>query len=118
MFRRASIPLPLAGFGLDLLEGEARRAGLPLADFVEQAAAHYAAAPDTSRPSRRVPRFVRESEQRMGSSTVDVELSPELWRAMEKLSDEQGTSVELTVLHAAMLYAAGKSGGSRSFDAS
>jgi hypothetical protein len=106
MFRRASIPLPLAGFGLDLLKGEARRAGLPLAGFVEQAAVYYAAAPDTSRPSRRVPRFVRESGQRVGSSTVEVELSPDLWRVLEQLSDEQGTTVELTVLHAAMLYAA------------
>jgi len=118
MFRRASIPLPLAGFGLDLLKGEARRAGVPLADFVEQAAVLYAAAPDTGRPSRRVPRFVRESEQRVGSSTVDVELSPDVWRALQELSEEQGTSVELTVLHAAMLYAAGKSGGSPSFYAS
>ena len=118
MFRRASIPLPLAGFGLDLLKGEARRAGVPLADFVEQAAVLYAAASDTGRPSRRVPRFVRESERRVGSSTVDVELSPELWGALEELAEEQGTSVELTVLHAAMLYAAGKSGGSRSFYAS
>jgi len=118
MFRRASIPLPLAGFGLDLLKGEARRAGVPLADFVEQAAVLYAAAPDTGRPSRRVPRFVRESEQRVGSSTVGVELSPDVWRALQELSEEQGTSVELTVLHAAMLYAAGKSGGSPSFYAS
>ena len=108
MFRRASIPLPLAGFGLDLLEVEARRAEMPLAHFVEQAAAYYAAAPDTRRPSRRVPRFVRESERRVGLSTVDVELSPDVWRALEKLAEEQGTSVELMVLHAAMLYAAEK----------
>src|SRR5687767_8637742 len=106
MFRRAGIPLPLAGFGLDLLEGEARRAGLPLAHFVEEAAVYYAAAPDTSRPSRRVPRFVRESERGVGSATVEVELSPDLWRALEKLAEEQGTTVELTVLHAAMVYAA------------
>ena len=107
MFRRASIPLPLAGFGLDLLEGEARRAGIPLAHFVEEAAAYYAAAPDSGRLSRRVPRFVRESERRVGSSTVDVELSPDLWRVLEGLAEEQGTTVELTVLHAAMLHAAG-----------
>jgi hypothetical protein len=106
MFRRASIPLPLAGFGLDLLEAEARRADMPLAHFVEKAAAHYAAAPDTGRPSRRVPRFVRESERSVGDSTVDVELSPDVWRALEGLAGEQGTSVELIVLHAAMLYAA------------
>ena len=106
MFRRASIPLPLAGFGLELLNGEARRAEMPLAHFVEEAAAYYAAAPDTSRPSRRVPRFVRESERNVGSSTVDVELSPDLWRALEGLAEEQGTTVELTVLHAAMLFAA------------
>src|SRR5215213_8433912 len=109
MFRRASIPLPLAGFGLDLLEVEARRAEMPLAHFVEQAAAYYAAAPDTRRPSRRVPRFVRESERCVGPSTVDVELSPDVWRALEELAEEQGTSVELIVLHAAMLYAAEKS---------
>ena len=109
MFRRASIPLPLAGFGLDLLEAEARRAEMPLAHFVEEAAAYYAAAPDTSRPSRRVPRFVRESERRVGSSTVDVELSPDVWRALERLAEEQGTSVELMVLHAAMIHAAEKS---------
>ena len=42
----------------------------------------------------------------MGDSTVDVELSPDLWRALEGLAEEQGTTVELTVLHAAMLYAA------------
>ena len=106
MFRRASIPLPLAGFGLDLLEVEARRAEMPLADFVERAAAYYATASDTSRPSRRVPRFIRESERRVGSSTVDVELSPDVWRALEGLAEEQGTSVELIVLHAAMVYAA------------
>ena len=106
MFRRASIPLPLAGFGLDLLEAGARRAEMPLAHFVEQAAAYYAAAPDTSRPSRRIPRFVRESERRVGSSTVDVELSPDVWRALEELAEEQDTSVELIVLHAAMVYAA------------
>jgi uncharacterized protein (DUF1778 family) len=106
MFRRASIPLPLAGFGLDLIEAEARRSGMTLAHFVEQAAVYYAAAPDTGRPSRRVPRFVREAERRVGSATVDVELSPDTWRALEELAEEQGTSVELMVLHAAMLYAA------------
>jgi hypothetical protein len=105
VFRRASIPLPLAGFGLELLEEEARRAGVTLVDFVERAAARYAAG-DTSRQSRRVPRFLRQSERRVGSSTVDVELSPELWRALEELAEEQGTTAELTVLHAAMLYAA------------
>ena len=106
MFRRASIPLPLAGFGLDLLEAEARRADVPLAEFVEAAAAHYVAAGDAGRPSRRVPRFVRESEPRVGASTVDVELGPDVWRALESLAEEQGTSVELMVLHAAVLYAA------------
>jgi hypothetical protein len=105
MFRRASIPLPLAGFGLDLLEAEARRAELPLADFVELAALRYAHGETTS-PSRRVPRFIRQAERRVGSRTVDVELSPDLWRALERLAEEQGTSVELIVLHAAMLYAA------------
>jgi hypothetical protein len=105
MFRRASIPLPLAGFGLELLESEARRAGIPVADFVERAAARYAAG-DTTRPSRRVPRFLRQAERRVGSSTVDVELSPDLWRALEGLAEEQGTTVELIVLHAAMVYAA------------
>ncbi len=112
MFRRASIPLPLAGFGLDLLETEARRARLPLADFVEQAAVRYASA-DTTRPSRRVPRFLRQAERRVGSSTVDVELSPDLWRTLEELAGEQETTVELTVLHAAMLYAAEASASSR-----
>jgi hypothetical protein len=107
MFRRASIPLPLAGFGLDLLEQEAHRAGLPLARFVQEAATRYAAG-DKSMPSRRVPRFLRQVERRVGSSTVDVELSPELWSALEELAEEQGTTVELTVLHAAMLHAARK----------
>jgi hypothetical protein len=107
MFRRASIPLPIAGFGLDLLEAEAR-GGLPLADLVARAAARYAAA-DRSRPSHRVPRFLRQAEPRVGSSTVDVELSPDLWHALEELADEQGTTLELTVLHAAMLYAAERS---------
>jgi len=106
MFRRASIPLPLAGFGLELLETQARRSGQPLAEFVEAAAARYASAPDTSRPSRRVPRFLRQAERRVGDATVDVELSPDLWRALEGLAEEQGTTVELTVLHAAMLFAA------------
>ena len=106
MFRRASIPLPLAGFGLELLETQARRSGQPLAEFVKEAAARYASAADTSRPSRRVPRFLREAEGRVGDSTVDVELSPDLWRALEGLAEQQGTTVELTVLHAAMLYAA------------
>lgn len=106
MFRRASIPLPLAGFGLELLETQARRSGQPLAEFVEEAAARYASAADTSRPSRRVPRFLRQAERHVGDSTVDVELSPDLWRALERLAEEQGTTVELTVLHAAMLYAA------------
>ena len=59
-----------------------------------------------SRPSRRVPRFVRESGPRVGSASVDVELSPDVWRALGELAEEQGTSVELTVLHAAMLHAA------------
>ena len=106
MFRRASIPLPLAGFGLELLETQARRCGRSLAEFVEEAAARYASAEDTSRPSRRVPRFLRQAERRVGDSTVDVELSPDRWRALERLAEEQGTTVELTVLHAAMLYAA------------
>jgi hypothetical protein len=106
MFRRASIPLPLAGFGLELLETQARRSGQPLAEFVEKAAARYVSAADTSRPSRRVPRFLRQAERRLGESTVEVELSPDLWRALEGLAEEQGTTVELTVLHAAMLYAA------------
>ena len=105
MYRRASIPLPIAGFGLELLEAEARRAGVPLADFVERAAARYATG-DRTRPSQRVPRFLRQVERRVGSSTVDVELSPDLWRALEELAEEQGTTVELTVSHAAMLYAA------------
>jgi hypothetical protein len=106
MFRRASIPLPLAGFGLELLEAEARRAELPLAHFVEEAAARYAAAPDLSRPSRRVPRFIREPGRGVGSSTVDVELGPDVWRALEELAGEQRTTVELIVLHAAMVHAA------------
>ena len=42
----------------------------------------------------------------MGSSTVDVELSPDVWRALERLAEEQETSVELIVLHAAMVHAA------------
>jgi hypothetical protein len=113
MFRRASIPLPLAGFGLELLETQARCSGQPLTEFVEEAAARYAAAPDLSRPSRRVPRFLRQAERRVGDSTVDVELSPDLWRALEARAEEQGTTVELVVLQAAMVFAAEASASPR-----
>jgi hypothetical protein len=44
--------------------------------------------------------------ERAGTKTVDVELSPELWSALERSAEEQAALLELIVLHAAMCYAA------------
>jgi hypothetical protein len=106
MFRRASIPLPLAGFGLELLEAQAERCGISVATFMEQAAARYAAEPQRECPSRRVPDFLKGSGTRLGERTVEVELGPELWSALEQEADAQGVPIELIVAHAAMLLAA------------
>ena len=57
MFRHASIPLPLAGFGLELLEVEARRSGVTLAAFMERAAGWSATEADPSRPPTGCPTF-------------------------------------------------------------
>jgi hypothetical protein len=106
MFRRASIPLPLANFGLELLEAKAERCGLSVATFMEWAAAGYVAEADREAPSRRVPNFLKGHTARLGEHTVEVELSPDLWSALEREADAQGVSVELIVAHAAMLAAA------------
>ena len=106
MFRRAAIPLPLAGFGHELLEAQAERCGLPVAAFMERAAERYLANPDRAAPSRRVPRFLKDSSQRAGEHSVEVELGPELWSALEQEAHAQCVSPELIVAHAAMLLAA------------
>jgi hypothetical protein len=106
MFRRACIPLPLAGFGLGLLEAQAQRCGVPVATFMERAAARYVAEPNLESPSRRVPHFLKGGGARLGEHSVEVELSPELWSALEKEAEAQGVAIELIVAHAAMLLAA------------
>jgi hypothetical protein len=106
MFRRACIPLPLVGFGLELLEAKAERCGVPLATFIERAAEGYVAGSDHAAPSRRVPRFLKESGPRVGQQRVEVQLGPELWSALEREAEAQGVSLELIVAHAAMLLAA------------
>ena len=60
MFRQARIPLPLEGFGVELLEEQAERCGLSLASFMERAAQRYVAEPDRAAPSRRVPAFLKD----------------------------------------------------------
>jgi hypothetical protein len=106
MFRRASIPLPLSGYGLELLEAQAERCGLPLAAFMERAAERYAAEPDRERPSRRVPRFLKQGGAPTDQPSVDVELGPELWSALTQEAEAQGVRLEQIVAHAAMLLAA------------
>jgi hypothetical protein len=106
MFRRASIPLPVTGFGLELLEARAARCGIPLATFMQRAAERYVAEPDRTAPSRRVPRLMKERGAPAGQPSVEVELGPELWTALEQEADAQGVSLELIVAHAAMLLAA------------
>lgn len=106
MFRRASIPLPLVGFGLEMLEAQAERRGVSVATFMERAAQRYLAEPDRERPSRRVPQFLNGSGARVGQHSVEVELSPELWSALEQDADAQGVPIELIVAHAAVLLAA------------
>jgi hypothetical protein len=109
MLRLATIPLPLAGFGLEVLEVEANRSGLSLSTFMERAAGWWVTEGDPSRPSHRVPDFLKEGGKRIGTKTVDVELSPEIWCALERSAEEQDAPLELVVLHAAMCYAAQQS---------
>jgi hypothetical protein len=106
MLRRASIPLPLAGFGLELLQSQAERCGVCVATFVERAAARYVAEPDSGSPSRRVPDFLKGDGPALGDARVDVELGPEVWSMLEQEADAQGVPLELIVIHAAMLLAA------------
>lgn len=106
MFRHASIPLPIQGFGVELLEAQAERCGLSVASFMERAAQRYVAATDQAAPSHRVPAFLTERERRAGETTVEVELDPDLWCALEKQAQAQGVGVEVIVVHAAMLLAA------------
>jgi hypothetical protein len=106
VFRRASIPLPLAGFGLELLEAQAERCGLSIATFMERAAGRYVTDPDRYRSSWKVPRFLTESPERAGDRSVDVELDPELWSALEREASAQGVPIELIVAHAAIVLAA------------
>jgi hypothetical protein len=105
MFRRATIPLPLAGFGLELLEAQAERCGTPMATFMERAAERYIAEPDRAAPSRRVPAFLKARDRPTAEQTVEVELGPDLWSALEQEAEAQGVTVELIVAHAAMLLA-------------
>jgi hypothetical protein len=106
MLRRASIPLPLAGFGLELLQSQAERCGVCVATFVERAAARYAAEADRESPSRRVPDFLKGDGPALGDTSVDVELGPEVWSMLEQEADAQAVPIELVVIHAAMLLAA------------
>jgi hypothetical protein len=110
MLRLVNMPLPLAGFGLELLELEAGRCGLSLAAFVERAAGWWVEEADPGRLSHRVPDFLNEGGERVGAKTVDVELSPEVWSALERSAEEQDAQLELVVLHAAMCYAVQQSG--------
>ena len=109
MFRLASVPLPLAGFGLQLLEVEAGRSGVSVAAFMERSAGWWLTEADPTRPYHRVPDFLKEGGKRVGTKTVAVELSPDLWFALERSAEEQDTPLELVVLQAAMCYAAQRS---------
>jgi hypothetical protein len=106
VLRRATVPVPLAGFGLELIEAQAERCGRSVAAFMERAAERYTAEPHPDRPSHVVPRFLKESGPRVGQNRVDVELSPELWSALERDAEAQGVPIELIVRHAAMWLAA------------
>jgi hypothetical protein len=106
MLRFASIPLPVAGFGLELLEVAASRSDLHLAAFIERAAGWWVTEADPSRLSHRIPDFVKNGGERVGTRTIQVELTPDVWGALERSAEEQHVSVELLVLHAGMCYAA------------
>jgi hypothetical protein len=110
MFRLVNIPLPLAGFGLELLELEAGRCGLSLAAFIERAAGWWVTEADPGRLSHQVPDFLKYGGERVGTKTVDVELSPAVWFALERSAEEQDAQLELIVLHAAICYAVQQSG--------
>lgn len=106
MLRRASIPLPLAGFGHELLQAESERHRIPLEAFIVRAAERYASAVNAKQPSHRVPTFVKEGAPRVGEARVDVEFDPGLWSALERESEAQDVALELLVLHAAIWFAA------------
>ena len=106
MLRRASIPLPLAGFGLELLRAQTERSGLSTAEFVAHAAERYLAERDPELPSSRVPSFLKGAEPRVAEETVDVELPPGLLSALEREAQIQGVPLELLVTHAAIWLAA------------
>jgi hypothetical protein len=106
VLRRASIPLPLAGFGLELLEAQSERSGVPLDRFIVRAAERYVAERDNSRPSHRVPEFLTESLAPVGGPKTDVEFEPGLWSALEREAEAQGVPLELVVTHAAVWLAA------------
>jgi hypothetical protein len=106
MLLRASIPLPLAGFGLELLESQSERSGVPLDSFIVRAAERYVAEVNRELPSSRVPRFLNESPPSVGERKLDVELEPELWSALEREAEAQGVQLELLVTHAAVWFAA------------
>lgn len=106
MGRRAKIPLPLAGFGLELLSEQAERCELGLEAFVAQAAKRYVSRADPRRPSQRVPRFVKGSEPRAGETQIEIELEPDVLSALERHAGEQGVKLELLVMHAALWHAA------------
>ena len=106
MLRRASIPLPLAGFGLELLETQSERCGVPLDSFIARAAERYIADGNNDLPSRRIPQFVKQSPTPVGRTTTDVELAPDLWSALEREAEAQGVPLELLVMHAALWLAA------------
>jgi hypothetical protein len=105
MLRLTTVPLPLAGFGLELLEIEAGRARLSLDAFMARAVRWWLTEADSSQPSHRVPKFLDHGSERVGTMTVDVEISPDVWSALERTAEEQQASVELLVLHATMCYA-------------
>ena len=82
---------------MQLLEVEAGRSGVSVAAFMERSAGWWLTEADPTRPSHPVPHFLA------------VELSPDLWFALERSAEEQDTPLELVVLQAAMCYAAQRS---------
>jgi hypothetical protein len=77
-----------------------------MAALLEEAARRYVTDTDRGLPSRRVPRFLKEGDGRLGDATVDVELDAGLWSALDREAESQEVSIELIVAHAAILYAA------------
>jgi hypothetical protein len=72
---------------------------------VERAGGWWVAEADPVRLSHRIPDFLKGGGERVGTKTVDVELSPEVWSALERSAEEQDAPLELVVLHAALCYA-------------